>query len=92
VFLDRIAQFCLAPYIISDLHLSNEQVGILASATALARAICTILSGAISDRVGRRRHGASSRAAAHSMPVAQSPVTNSADRRSSAALPLVRGS
>ena len=54
VFLDRMAQLYLAPYIIPDLHLSNEQVGILASVTALAWAVSTVLFGAISDRVGRR--------------------------------------
>lgn len=54
VFLDRMAQLYLAPYIIPDLHLSNEQVGLLASITALAWAVSTVLFGAVSDRVGRR--------------------------------------
>jgi len=54
VFLDRMAQLYLAPYIIPDLHMSNQQVGILASVTALAWAASTVLFGAISDRVGRR--------------------------------------
>ena len=54
VFLDRMAQLYLSPYLITDLQLSNEQIGILASATALAWAVSTVLFGAISDRVGRR--------------------------------------
>lgn len=54
VFLDRMAQLYLSPYIIPDLHLSNEQIGILASATALTWAVSTVLFGAISDRIGRR--------------------------------------
>ncbi len=54
VFLDRMAQLYLSPYLISDLQLSNEQIGILASVTALAWAVSTVLFGAVSDRVGRR--------------------------------------
>jgi len=54
VFLDRMAQLYLSPYLIDDLKFSNEQIGILASATALAWAVSTVLFGAISDRVGRR--------------------------------------
>ena len=54
VFLDRMAQLYLAPYIIADLHMSNEQVGIMASVTGLAWAVSTVLFGALSDRIGRR--------------------------------------
>jgi predicted MFS family arabinose efflux permease len=44
----------LAPFIVPDLHLSHEQVGLLASALALAWAASGLIFGAVSDRVGRR--------------------------------------
>jgi predicted MFS family arabinose efflux permease len=55
IFLDRMAQFYLAPYIIPDLHVSNEQLGMMASALGIAWALSCVFFGAISDRVGRRR-------------------------------------
>jgi predicted MFS family arabinose efflux permease len=54
VFLDRMAVLYLAPFIAPELHLSHEQVGLLASATAVAWAFSTLLFGALSDRIGRR--------------------------------------
>src|SRR5271167_1394394 len=44
----------LAPFIAPDLHLSHAQVGLLASALALAWAGSGLIFGAVSDRIGRR--------------------------------------
>ncbi len=54
VFLARMSVLYLAPFIVPDLHLSHEQVGLLASALALAWAASGLIFGAVSDRVGRR--------------------------------------
>jgi MFS family permease len=54
IFLDRMAQFYLAPYLIPDLHVNNIQIGMMASALALAWAISSLVFGAICDRYGRR--------------------------------------
>jgi predicted MFS family arabinose efflux permease len=54
VFLDRMAQLYLAPYIAPEFHLSHEQIGLLASVLAITWAISTLVFGALSDRVGRR--------------------------------------
>src|SRR5579864_396729 len=54
VFLDRTSLASLVPYIKHDLPLSHEQVGLLASALALAWAFASLIFGAMSDRVGRR--------------------------------------
>ena len=54
VFLDRMAQLYLMPYIAADLKLSDEQVGALASAMAVCWAASGLLFGMISDRVGRK--------------------------------------
>lgn len=54
VFLDRMAQLYLMPYIAADLTLSAEQVGALASAMAVCWAVSGWLFGMISDRVGRK--------------------------------------
>ncbi|HEY6249666.1 MAG TPA: MFS transporter [Candidatus Angelobacter sp.] len=54
VFLDRTSLLSLVPYIKHDLPLSHEQVGLLASALALAWAFGSLIFGAMSDRVGRR--------------------------------------
>ncbi len=54
VFLDRMSLAYLAPFIVPEFHLSHAQVGLLASALALAWAVSTLVFGAISDRVGRR--------------------------------------
>lgn len=54
VFLDRTSLLSLVPYIKHDIPLSHEQVGLLASALALAWAFSSLIFGAMSDRVGRR--------------------------------------
>jgi predicted MFS family arabinose efflux permease len=54
VFLVRMSVLYLAPLIAPDLHLTHSQVGLLASALALAWAASGLIFGAISDRVGRR--------------------------------------
>ncbi len=54
VFLARMSVLYLAPFIAPDLHLSHEQVGLLASALALAWAASGLIFGAVSDRIGRR--------------------------------------
>ncbi|MGH7088965.1 MAG: MFS transporter, partial [Stellaceae bacterium] len=54
IFLDRMSQFYLAPYLIPDLHVNNIQIGMMASALALAWAISSLVFGAICDRYGRR--------------------------------------
>ena len=55
VFLDRMSQLYLAPYIVPEFHLNNEQVGMLASVLAITWAISTLFFGALSDRFGRLR-------------------------------------
>jgi predicted MFS family arabinose efflux permease len=54
VFLDRMSQLYLAPFIAPEFHLSHEQVGALASVLAVCWAISTLIFGAFSDRFGRR--------------------------------------
>src|ERR1700739_36839 len=54
VFLDRMSQWYLAPYFAPDFHLNSEQVGFLASVTAVAWALSGFFFGALSDRYGRR--------------------------------------
>jgi len=54
IFLDRMAQFYLAPYIIPDLRINDIQIGIMASALAFAWAVSCLVFGAICDRFGRR--------------------------------------
>jgi MFS family permease len=54
VFLDRMAMLYLAPFVAPDLHLSHEDVGLLASATSVTWAVSSLLFGALSDRFGRK--------------------------------------
>jgi MFS family permease len=54
VFLDRMSQLYLAPYFAPEFHLSDSQVGFLASAAAVSWAISALVFGAVSDRFGRR--------------------------------------
>ena len=55
VFLDRMSQLYLAPYFAPEFHLTNEQIGLLASVLAICWAGSTFVFGALSDRIGRRR-------------------------------------
>jgi MFS family permease len=55
VFLDRMSQLYLAPYFAPEFRLNSEQIGFLASVTAIAWAISGFFFGALSDRYGRRR-------------------------------------
>jgi len=55
VFLDRMSQLYLAPYIVPEFHLTHEQVGLLASAVSITWALSALFFGALSDRLGRRR-------------------------------------
>ncbi|HKV47308.1 MAG TPA: MFS transporter [Candidatus Acidoferrales bacterium] len=54
VFLDRMSQLYLAPYFAPEFHLSESQVGFLASAVAVSWALSSLVFGAVSDRFGRR--------------------------------------
>jgi predicted MFS family arabinose efflux permease len=54
IFLARMSVLYLAPFIAPDLHLSHAQVGLLASALAIAWAGSGLIFGAVSDRIGRR--------------------------------------
>jgi MFS family permease len=55
VFFDRNAVNYLMPFIVSDLKLSNQQVGMIASALSFTWAIAGFLGGAYSDRSGNRK-------------------------------------
>ncbi len=55
VFLDRNAASFLMPFIASDLHFSNSQVGLIASALSFTWAVAAFLGGAYSDRTGNRK-------------------------------------
>jgi MFS family permease len=55
VFLDRNAASFLMPFIANDLHFSNSQVGLVASALSLTWAVAAFLGGAYSDRTGNRK-------------------------------------
>ncbi len=54
VFLDRMSQLYLAPYFAPEFRLNSEQIGLLASVTAIAWAVSGFFFGALSDRYGRR--------------------------------------
>jgi predicted MFS family arabinose efflux permease len=54
VFLDRMSQLYLAPYFAPEFHLSEAQVGFLASVVAASWAVSALVFGAVSDRFGRR--------------------------------------
>jgi MFS family permease len=55
VFFDRNAVNYLMPFIVSDLKLSNQQVGMIASALSFTWAIAGFAGGAYSDRSGNRK-------------------------------------
>lgn len=54
VFLDRMSQLYLSPYFAPEFRLNSEQIGFLASVTAIAWAFSGFFFGALSDRYGRR--------------------------------------
>jgi predicted MFS family arabinose efflux permease len=54
VFLDRMSQLYLAPFMVPALHLTNADVGELAGMTGICWAFSTLIFGALSDRIGRR--------------------------------------
>jgi MFS family permease len=49
-----MSQLYLAPFFAGEFHLSNEQIGVLASVVAVAWALSGFFFGALSDRYGRR--------------------------------------
>ena len=55
VFFDRNALNFLMPFVQPDLHLSNLQVGMLASVLSLTWAVAAFVIGRISDRTGKRK-------------------------------------
>ena len=54
VFLDRMAQLYLAPFMSVDLRLAPKDIGLLAAVMGGTWAFSTFVFGALSDRVGRR--------------------------------------
>jgi MFS family permease len=55
LFFDRNAVNYLMPFISTELHFTNKQVGLVASALSFTWAIAAFLGGAYSDRTGRRK-------------------------------------
>jgi ACS family hexuronate transporter-like MFS transporter len=55
LFFDRNALNFLMPFVVPDLHLTNTQVGLTASALSFTWALSGFLLGAASDRSGRRK-------------------------------------
>jgi predicted MFS family arabinose efflux permease len=55
VFFDRNAVNFLMPFIVTDLHFSNSQVGLIASALSFTFAIAGFLGGALADRTAYRK-------------------------------------
>jgi ACS family hexuronate transporter-like MFS transporter len=55
LFFDRNAANFLMPFIASDLHFNNRQVGLVASALSFTWAISAFLGGLYSDHSGRRK-------------------------------------
>ncbi len=55
VFFDRNAASFLMPFIANDLHFSNSEVGLVASALSFTWAVAAFLGGAYSDRTGNRK-------------------------------------
>ena len=55
LFFDRNAASFLMPFIARDLHFSNQQVGLIASALSFTWAVSAFLGGALSDRTGSRK-------------------------------------
>jgi MFS family permease len=55
LFFDRNAANFLMPFIASDLHFNNKQVGLVASALSFTWAVSAFLGGLYSDHSGRRK-------------------------------------
>src|SRR5215472_12944182 len=55
LFFDRNAAGFLMPFIARDLHFSNQQVGLIASALSFTWAVSAFLGGALSDRTRSRK-------------------------------------
>jgi MFS family permease len=55
LFFDRNAANFLMPFIASDLHFNNKQIGLIASALSFTWAISAYVGGAFSDRTGNRK-------------------------------------
>jgi len=58
LFLDRNAASFLMPFIANDLHFTNQQVGLVASALSFTWAVAAFLLGGIAARL-RARFGGS---------------------------------
>lgn len=52
---DRQTVAYLAPFIVSDLHLTNAQVGLMSSALSIAIALSSFFGSQLADRTGRRK-------------------------------------
>ena len=55
VFFDRNAAAFLMPFITADLHFTNQQVGLIASALSFTWALGGLIGGSVSDRTGKRK-------------------------------------
>src|SRR5215831_5174424 len=55
LFFDRNAAGFLMPFIARDLHFTNQQFGLIASALSFTWAVSAFLGGALSDRTGSRK-------------------------------------
>ena len=55
LFFDRNAASFLMPFIAADLHFSNQQIGLIASALSFTWAVSAFLGGALSDHTGSRK-------------------------------------
>ena len=55
LFFDRNAANFLMPFIAADLHFTNQQIGLTASALSFTWALGGLLGGAFSDRTGKRK-------------------------------------
>ncbi len=55
VAFDRLTVAYLSPYIVADLGLSNQQLGLLAAALSGAIALSAFFGGRLADQTGRRK-------------------------------------